>query len=85
MEEYKKKISITYDFVSEDLNIDSDASAYQLALKLLKESGKEYKLIRFFHTKGVTKNREYIKKELFTSFLNKRYQISKKFENNNSI
>ena len=51
LDEYSSYITLKYAFVSKELNIDSDASAYQLALSLLHDSKKSYRLIWFIHTK----------------------------------
>lgn len=50
--EYQKDLNITYGHVERDLYSKSDAGAYQLALKLMKESGIHYENIWFAHTKG---------------------------------
>jgi hypothetical protein len=44
--------------VPEDLKLSSDASSFQLALKLLRESGRRYDLYWFVHTKGGYNPRE---------------------------
>jgi hypothetical protein len=85
IQEYKQYLSITYSFVEEYLNINSDASAYQLWLRLLKDSWKEYNLVRFFHTKWVTKNRDYIRQEIYNRFLNRRTFISMILADNSLI
>ncbi len=40
--------------VDPEIAVNSDASAFQAALFLLKESGKTYKTVYFLHTKGVS-------------------------------
>jgi hypothetical protein len=41
-------------YVDKKLEVTSDASAYQAALKLLKSKNQEYKNIYFIHTKGIS-------------------------------
>ena len=41
-------------YTPKHLEVNSDASAFQCALQLLKSSGKEYEIVHFLHTKGVS-------------------------------
>ncbi|WP_320203881.1 hypothetical protein [Agrobacterium rosae] len=47
--------------VNADLHVDSDASQYQLCLRMFKESGQDYDLIFFMHTKGISYSFEMFK------------------------
>jgi hypothetical protein len=84
--EYSKTMNIYYDITPKDLLIDSDASAFQTALKLLKNSGKKYDIYWFGHTKGVTSNAHDFRQEVFNIFWDKKdYIESEMFKNNASI
>jgi hypothetical protein len=62
--------------VNESLYSRSDASAYQAALKLLRDSGKEYDNYWFVHTKsGVNSHSDYLREWYINNFLNKRNSI----------
>ena len=55
LDELKKEIpNVRYATTEDHLVIDSDASSYQTACKLLSESPTKYNLVYFMHTKGVT-------------------------------
>lgn len=55
---------------------NSDASAYQSALKLLYNSGKQYSNYWFVHTKsGVNSHSDYLREWYIDNFLNKRENI----------
>jgi hypothetical protein len=51
LEEYSNYFNLQYAFVNKVMNVDSDASAFQLALSLLNKSKKAYRLVWFIHTK----------------------------------
>jgi len=57
------------------LNLKSDASAYQLAIKLLRESGRRYDLYWFIHTKGSYHNRDERRKMYIDRFIGKASEI----------
>jgi hypothetical protein len=62
--------------VSEELYTESDASAYQLALNLLKQSGDRYEYCWFVHTKGgVNSHSDYLRKWYIDNFLEDRFRI----------
>lgn len=62
--------------VSDELYTESDASAYQLALKLLKYSGNSYEYCWFIHTKGgVNAHSDYLRKWYIDNFLGQRVRI----------
>lgn len=48
------KLNVIYEDVSEELSLKTDASAYQTGLKLLKNSKKQYGIVHFIHTKGMS-------------------------------
>ena len=62
-----------------DLYCGSDASAYQLALKYLKKSGKEYDLYWFAHTKGGVNERLYERSMYLQMLYNNRTDIEQFF------
>ncbi len=83
LDSYKEKLDIKYKVTKEDKLINSDASAFQTALKLYRfESDMNDDLVWFIHTKGVTSNCNEFRTELFNLFLKPRMDIEKLFENN---
>jgi hypothetical protein len=62
------------------LYTESDASAYQEALKLLKNSGKRYDLYWFLHTKGSVNDRVNERKMYIDEYLLNRNKIEQMFE-----
>lgn len=62
--------NFVYDIVPKNLHIDSDASGYQLALKLIKNSNKDFDYIFFIHTKGGVNDRDSFYIELDNLFFN---------------
>jgi hypothetical protein len=70
----------------ESLYSESDASAYQVALKNLVESGKEYENYWFVHTKsGINEHSNYLREWYIDNFLTKRNSIESFIENNPGI
>jgi len=62
--------------VSESLYTLSDASAYQLALKLVKQSNTDYDTYWFIHTKsGVNSHSDYLREWYINSFLSDRSNV----------
>ncbi len=62
--------------VSDELYTQSDASAYQLALKLLNQSKEDYEYCWFIHTKGgVNSHSDYLRKWYIDNFLGQRYSV----------
>jgi len=80
-----KNRSINYKITEEKFVVTSDVSAYQTALKLLKESEKEYGLYTFAHTKGATSDSHVFRKEVFNRYLNRNREIEKIFENDSEV
>jgi hypothetical protein len=72
-------LPITYDFVPERLYCGSDASAYQLALKLAKLSNKRYDLFWFVHTKGGVHERNHRKDFYIERFISQRQRVENLF------
>ena len=68
-----------------DLYCGSDASAYQQALKLLKDSNKTYDLYWFAHTKGAVNNRSYERNMYLTQLFGNRTHIESMFKNNDQL
>lgn len=58
----------------------TDASAYQLALKLLKDSGKKYDVYWFGHSKGAVNSRPEERKMYLNDFFSQRQTIEKMFQ-----
>lgn len=80
-----EKKSINYKITEEKFVINSDVSAYQSALRLLKESANEYDLYTFAHTKGVTSNAHTFRKQVFDQFLTKNLEIEKIFKDDDTV
>lgn len=80
LEDLKKKINLVYEITPKELEIKSDASAYQTALKLLHKSKKEYNLVWFGHTKGMINQREELRQIFLKDFFNKRSEITNLLE-----
>lgn len=83
LEEYKKDLNISYAHVPPELYTRSDPSGYQAALKLLRNTNKEYDLVWFGHTKGGHYNDQYraeTRQFMIDIFWSKRKEISKKLE-----
>jgi len=76
---------IKYKITEEKFVVSSDVSAYQSALKLLKESNNEYELYTFAHTKGVTSNAHNFRKYVFDNFLLKNKEIERIFKNDSTV
>lgn len=68
------------EFVPEELELDSDASCYQTALRLLKESNERYDLYWFIHTKGGFNNRDLDRHLYVNDFIKKSNEIIQMFE-----
>lgn len=72
--------------VNPELYSESDASAYQLALKLLKESGNQYENYWFVHTKGgVNSHSDYLRKWYISHFLENKIEIEQLLVSNPGI
>lgn len=67
--------------VPENLNTNTDASAYQAALKGLKDSNQKYDIYWFGHTKGGANPREGERKLYIDDFFSKRKEIEDMFIN----
>jgi hypothetical protein len=63
-----------------NFHVDSDASAYQLALKMMMESGEKYDVVWFVHTKGGFHERDDIRQLYMENFFPRRKYIETKFE-----
>jgi len=70
---------VAYGTVPASLNLRSDASAFQLALRLLKESGRRYDLYWFIHTKGGFHGRNDRRKLYIDRFIGKADEIADMF------
>ena len=69
-----------------ELYCESDASAYQIALKRLLESGNEYENYWFVHTKsGVNEHSNYLREWYIDNFLSKRQSIESFINNTPDI
>lgn len=78
LDEYSKKLNLKYDITPENLLVDSDCSAFQTALRLLKKNNKKYKFCWFGHTKGATSGDDDFRKEVFDLFWDNREKIESK-------
>lgn len=58
----------------------SDASAYQIALELMKSDPEKYDICWFMHTKGAFNDRDVERRLYINEFYNKRDFVEKKFE-----
>jgi hypothetical protein len=85
LEQFKSELNITYKKVDNNLVVDSDASAYQAALSLLKNNDKQYNTVWFVHTKGVTSNCHNFRDAMFDVFLSKKNEIEYMFNNDNTL
>jgi len=84
LESLKPTLNITYEIVSETLETPSDVSGYQLALKLLRGSKKEYELIWFGHLKGITSNQHHWRKIFIAQFFRERQKIENSLRASNA-
>lgn len=77
-----KEYGLNCQFVNAQENLDTttDASAYQAALKLLKDSGNKYDVYWFGHTKGGSNPREEERRLYINEFFSKRKEIEDMFE-----
>lgn len=85
IDEFKSELNIEYKKVDGNLVVDSDASAFQTALGLLKKSGKQYDVVWFVHTKGVTSHCHGFRDAMFDVFLSKRGEIESTFNQDNTL
>ena len=74
-------LRVSYADVDPDLVVDSDASAFQKALELMAQGGREYGIVWFGHTKGVTHHEPAIRRDLINTLFKQRAAISRLFEN----
>jgi len=84
IEKYKS-VNIFYDTVPSHLVCDSDASGYQTALKLLKDSKKSFDLYWFMHSKSVTTNRSQEREFMLKNFIENKEKIESLFVENGFI
>jgi hypothetical protein len=76
-------LNIFYETTSKDIEIDSDVSGFQTALKLLKNKKNSYDIYFFMHTKSVTSKCFDFLQEVFNDFLIKNKDIEFIFKNDN--
>jgi hypothetical protein len=81
----KKYKNVECGVVTKELQCDSDASGYQLALKLLKDSNKNFDLYWFLHSKAITTNKHNEREFLFNDFVKNKEKIFNLFEENDFI
>lgn len=67
-------------YVSNELHTNTDASAYQKAMSILKGSNKKYDVYWFGHTKGGVNSREEERHLYLNEFFSKRNEIESMFE-----
>lgn len=83
--ESHNKIKFYYSEVPKNLVCDSDASGYQTALKLLKDSDKSFDLYWFIHSKAITSNRNQEREFMLNDFIGNKEKIESLFIENNFI
>lgn len=84
IEEYSKKINIIHSEVPKEFDSGYGViGAYQIALKLLRDSDKKYDLYWFGHTKGVTSNSHDFRHEVFDVFWNRKQLVESEMLTNN--
>lgn len=76
---------IEFGVVPKYLICDSDASGFQFALKLLKNSGKKFNLYWFLHSKSTTTNRDHEREYMINDFIYNKSKIIDLFEKNDFI
>lgn len=81
LDKLRTTLNITYAFVPKSIEVASDTSAYQIALKLLKDSNKTYDLIWFGHTKGICHSTPKIRHDFIENFLSQRVSITNLLSN----
>lgn len=74
-----------YGNVQKHMVVNSDASAYQSALNVLKIRGDSYDHYVFVHTKGITSNAHQMRYHIFREFLTKNKQIEELFLKHDNI
>ncbi len=84
LEEIKKKLNVQYKITTKNLEVKSDASAFQTALKLLKDSKKYYKYIWFGHSKGVFNPSHVWRIENINELFKKRKEITELLNTTNA-
>jgi len=81
----ENKINFIYDIVSDNLKCDSDASGYQCALKLLKDSNIRYDLYWFIHSKAITTGRDNERDYMVNDFISNKKNIENLFNENDFV
>lgn len=77
----RSPLNIKFALTTPDLVMDSDASAYQTALRLLKESKYEHEQVWFGHTKGATSGNYDITDRYINNLFLKREVVDELFGN----
>jgi hypothetical protein len=81
----RNEFEILYGVVDDYLSCDSDASGFQKALKILKNSHKKYDLYWFLHSKAITSNRHHEREYMLNDFIENKEKIESLFNENNFI
>lgn len=76
LKDIQKTLNLEFIKVPKYLEVPSDVSAYQSALKLLKENKQKYRYIWFGHTKGVMNNTSEWRYDFLENFFAKRAEIN---------
>jgi len=84
LDQYKSILSLQYTQIPKHLEVASDVSAYQGALKMLKNSGKKYDYIWFGHTKGIVHNSSEWRYDFLNNFFPKRKEITELLKNSHA-
>ena len=69
-------LNTEFSIAPKELVVDSDASAFQAALGLLKRRTKSYRNVYFFHSKGATNRNSAETRKLFLKFFQNRNRIT---------
>ena len=87
LQEQQKIFNLKYVIVPKELEVHTDVSAYQAALKLVKEDRKEYGYVWFAHTKGITNESEssqHRRRVLLNEFISERSKITNLLQASNA-
>lgn len=84
--EVVKKYTLNYEVTTDSLVINSDASAYQTALKLYKNKGQEeYDLVWFLHTQGTKSGRHEVRGSHLKTLLEECKDVEDLFKNDSLL
>lgn len=76
--------NLNYTRVQKELEVSTDVSAYQAALKLMKDNGKTYDYVWFGHTKGMINNTSEWRYDFLENFFPRRKEITNLLASSNA-